>query len=603
MEWVQNYNPLASAVWSPLVAALPILVLSGLLLAGVRAPRAAISGLLTALAVAVFTFNMPAAAAVAAAVYGACFGLMPIGWIVLSAVFLYNLTVRTGQFEIVKHSVAAISPDRRMQALLIAFSFGSFLEGGAGFGAPVAISAALLIGLGFPPLYAAVLALLANTSPVAFGSIGIPLTTLANVSKLDELALSQVAGFQLTFLSLIIPAWLIAVISGWKGIRGAWPAIVVSGGSFAAIQFFVATYYGPALVDVLAGLGSLALLTIFLQFWRPKETWRFPDEEAGEQGRKGEGEKGGKGERETAVSSALPFSPSPLPLPPVPTAGQIVYAWVPWVLLSVMIFLWGWPTWKRVLDAGFLATARTACGVQATKVVVPGLHVYRTEPAEAVVPGTDRAANAMEASYDCNFFSTSGTGVFLAAILTACWLRVSPRVFLAEFRRTLFGARWALVTIACMLALAYTMKFSGADVTLGLAFVHTGWFYPLFAPFLGWLGVVVTGSDTSSNAMFGSLQGITAQRLGLNPVLIVASNSTGGVMGKMIAAQSIVVATVATKQKGGEGRVLRFLLFHSIALAMLVGLLTLLQAYVFPSTVPPAPPAPLPAASAAVQQE
>ncbi len=566
MEWVQNYNPLESAVWSTFFAALPIIVLSGLLLAGVAAPRAAISGLITGLAVAVATFKMPAAAALAAAIYGACFGLMPIGWIVLSAVFLYNLTVHSGQFEIVKHSVAAISADRRMQALLIAFSFGSFLEGGAGFGAPVAISAALLIGLGFPPLYAAGLTLLANTSPVAFGSIGIPITTLAKVSGLNELALSQMAGCQLLFLSLIISVWLIAVMSGWKGVRGCWPAILVCGGSFAVIQFFVSAIYGPALVDVLAGLGSLLLLTLFLRVWRPNDIWRFPEVRDSDQAATDAGQAAG----------------------PMPTAGQIAYAWMPWILLSAMIFLWGWSTWKGILDSGFKATAGAICGVQATRVVVPGLQVYRTFPAEPLVPGTDRAAKALEASYDCNFFATSGSSVFLAAILSAFWLRVTPRVFWAEFWRTLVGVRWALVTIACMLALAYTMKFSGADVTLGLAFVHTGWFYPFFAPFLGWLGVLVTGSDTSTNAMFGSLQRVTAERLGLNPVLIVASNSTGGVMGKMIAAQSIVVAATATNQKGGEGRILRFVLLHSILLAALVGLLTLLQAYVFPGMVPAA---------------
>lgn len=566
MEWVQNYNPLDSTFWSTFFAALPIVVLSGLLLAGVAAPRAAISGLITALCVAVAVFKMPVTAVLAAAGYGGCFGLMPIGWIVLTAVFLYNLTVRSGQFEIIKHSVAAISPDRRMQALLIAFSFGGFLEGGAGFGAPVAISAALLIGLGFPPLYAAVLTLLANTSPVAFGSIGIPIITLARVSGLDDLALSQVAGFQLLFLSFIISAWLIVVMSGWKGLQGAWPAIIVCGGSFAVIQFFVSNWYGPALVDVLAGLGSLVLLTVFLQFWRPKEIWRFP------------------GERETVPS--LENSNAGPAAKPAPTARQIAYAWMPWVLLSVMISLWGWPAWKGVLDRGFQATARAVCGVQATKVDVPGLQVYRTEPAERLVAGTDRPAKAMEATYDCNFLSTSGTGVFVAAILAAFWLRVTPSVFCAEFLRTLYSVRWALVTIACMLALAYTMKFSGADVSLGLAFVHTGWFYPFFAPFLGWLGVVVTGSDTSTNAMFGSLQRVTAERLGLNPVLIVASNSTGGVMGKMIAAQSIVVAATATNQKGGEGRILRFVLLHSILLATLVGLLTMLEAYVFPGLAP-----------------
>lgn len=570
VTWVQNYDPLHSALWSPLVASLPILLLSGLLLAGVSAPRAAIVGLLTALGVATLAFKMPLSPALAAAGYGACFGLMPIGWIVLSAVFLYNLTVRSGQFEVIRHSVAAISPDRRIQALLIAFSFGSFLEGAAGFGAPVAISAALLIGLGFSPLYAAGLTLLANTSPVAFGSLGIPIRTLAQVSGLDEMALSQMAGRQLPFFSLIIPAWLVAMMSGWKGVKGCWPAILVSGGSFAAFQFFASNFHGPSLVDVLGGIGSLVALTVFLRFWQPQEVWRFP------------GEAG-------AADATAPSTGRPL-LNELPSARQTAYAWMPWVMLSVMICLWGLPAWKGAMDRGFLKAARAVCGVEKTAVEVPHLHrvVFRTEPAVPVPAGSDRAEKAEKAEYDWNVVSSSGSSVLLAAILAAFWLRMPPRIVGEEFLRTLYGIRWALCTIACMLAIAFTMKYSGADVTLGLAFVHTGWLYPFFAPLLGWLGVIVTGSDTSTNAMFGSLQRVTAERLGLNPVLIVASNSTGGVMGKMIAAQSIVVAAAATKQSGSEGRILRFVFLHSIVLAGMMGLLTMLQAYVWTSIVPTA---------------
>ena len=560
--WVQNYDPLNSAFWSPAVASLPILLLSGMLLAGVSAPRAAIAGLLTALGVAMIAFKMPGSTALAAAGYGACFGLMPIGWIVLSAVFLYNLTVRSGQFEIIRHSVAAISPDRRIQALLIAYSFGSFLEGAAGFGAPVAISAALLIGLGFSPLYAAGLTLLANTSPVAFGSLGIPIRTLAQVSGLDEMALSQMAGRQLPFFSLMIPAWLVAVMSGWKGLKGCWPAILVSGGSFAACQFLASNYHGPLLVDVLGGIGSLVSLAVFLRFWQPKEIWRFPDE------------------TETAGSETGDVE--------VPSARQTAYAWTPWVLLSVMICVWSLPAWKGAMDRGVAKIASAAGGLQKTTVEVPSLHgvVFRTEPAVPVPAGSNRAEKAERAEYDWNVVSSSGTSVLVAAILSAFWLRLPLRDVWQEFARTLYNIRWALCTIACMLAIAFTMKFSGADVTLGLAFVHTGWFYPFFAPLLGWLGVIVTGSDTSTNAMFGSLQRVTAERLGLNPVLIVASNSTGGVMGKMIAAQSIVVAAAATKQNGSEGRILRFVFLHSIVLASLIGLLTMFQAYYWTSVVP-----------------
>ena len=573
MEWVQNYDPLSSGLWSPLVASLPILILSGMLLAGISAPRAALAGLIAALGVAVGAFGMPGTQAAAAAGYGACFGLMPIGWIVLAAVFLYNLTVRTGQFEVVKQSVAVISPDQRIQALLIAFCFGSFLEGAAGFGAPVAISVALLIGLGFRPLIAAGVALLANTSPVAFGSLGIPIITLARISGLNEMALSQMTGRQLPFFSLVIPAWLVVMMSGWKGLKGCWPAVLVCGGSFATIQFFVSNFHGPSLVDVFGGIGSLVVLTIFLQFWHPKEIWRFPEEPA-------------EGESKTASAAAQSAAA------PRPTAWQIVIAWMPWALLSVMIFVWGWPDCKKRLNQGCLQALEAVVGVKGTTVAIPGLDglVYRTSPAVPVAPGADRAAEPEKARYDCNFVVESGTGVFLAAILSAVWLRVSPRVFLAELVRTFLQVRWALWTIACMLALAFTMKYSGADVTLGLAFVRTGWFYPLFAPLLGWLGVIVTGSDTSANAMFGNLQRVTAQRLGLPEVLIVASNSTGGVMGKMIAAQSIVVAAAATNQTGSEGKILRFVFFHSIILAALMGLLTLVQAYLWTSVVPAVTP-------------
>jgi lactate permease len=580
MEWVQAYDPLGSAVLSPIAAGLPIVVLLGLLVLGVSAPRAALAGLATALAVAIEIFKMPASAALTSAAYGGCFGLMPIGWIVLAAVFLYHLTVRTGQFEIVKHSVSAISPDQRVQALLIAFSFGTFLEGAAGFGTPVAISAALLIGLGFSPLYAAGLALIANTSPVAFGALGTPIITLAKISGINEMALSQMAGRQLPLFSLMIPAWLVAVMSGWNGVKGCWPAIAVCGGSFAMIQFCTANFYGPTLVDVFGGVGSLVTLAVFLRFWQPKEIWRFPEEK----------ESTHKEPRSAGGDSVGSLPPDPLSAHPL-TSRQVVYAWMPWVLLSLMVFLWGWPAWKTFLNGGPAETRNALHGVSLATFEVPGLHnvVYRTAPVVPVAPGTDRADKPEPARYECNWLSSTGTGIFLAAVLSAFWLRISPWVFWSEFARTLFRVRWALFTIACMLALAFTTKYSGADATLGLAFTHTGWLYPFFAPLLGWLGVALTGSDTSCNALFGSLQRITAEQLGLNPVLIVASNSTGGVMGKMIDAQSIVVAAVATEQSGGEGRILRFVFWHSIVLAGLVGLLTLAQAYWLTWMIPSIP--------------
>jgi lactate permease len=360
MEWVQVYDPLGSAVWSPVAAGLPIVVLLGLLVLGAPAPRSALAGLVTALAVAIGIFKMPLSPALAAAACGGCFGLLPIGWIVLSAVFLYHLTVRTGQFEIVKRSVTAISPDQRMQALLIAFSFGTFLEGAAGFGTPVAISAALLIGLGFSPLYAAVLALLANTSPVAFGGLGLPITTLSKVSGIDEMALSQMAGRQLPLFSLIIPAWLVAVMSGWKGVKGCWPAILVCGGSFATIQFCMSNLHGPALVDVLGGVGSLVATTVFLWFWHPKEIWRFPEEKESKETLSTKNTKATKGTRGDEHSPLTP--------------RRMAYAWMPWVILSVMIFLWGVPAWKDFLNGGTAEQPGLLHGVGKVTIEVPWLH-------------------------------------------------------------------------------------------------------------------------------------------------------------------------------------------------------------------------------------
>jgi lactate permease len=590
MEWVQAYDPLGSAVWSPLVAGLPIMVLLGLLVAGVSAPRAALAGLLAAIGVALGVFKMPVSATLAAAAYGGCFGILPIGWIVLAAVFLYHLTVRTGQFDVVRRSVMAISPDHRMQALLIAFSFGSFLEGAAGFGTPVAISAALLIGLGFSPLYAAGLALLANTSPVAFGALGTPIITLAKVSGINEMALSQMAGRQLTPFSLIIPVWLVAIMAGWKGVKGCWPAILVCGGSFAVIQFGLSNWHGPALVNIVGGIGSLVMLTVFLRFWQPKEIWRFPENEETVGGSTTDTKitKEGKGYESEEASGKAGSEAVPEGLPAPLSPRQVAYAWMPWVLLSAMVFLWGWPAWKEFLNGGTAEQPSLLCGISRMSVDVPWLHnlVYRAGPVVKVAPGTDRAERPEAARYDFNWLSTTGTSIFLAAVLSAFWLRISPAVFWSEFARTLFRVRWALLTITCMLALAFTTKYSGADATLGLAFTHTGWLYPLFAPLLGWLGVALTGSDTSANALFGSLQRITAEQLHLNPVLIVASNSTGGVMGKMIDAQSIVVAAVATDQSGGEGRILRFVFLHSLVLAGMVGLMTLLQAYLLQWMIP-----------------
>jgi lactate permease len=563
MDWTQNYDPLGSPVVSTLLASLPILLLLGLLATGrVSAHVAAFVGLAVAVLAAVFVFTpqearsgasggLPAwgATVLAAALNGAAFGLLPIGWIVLSAIFLYTLTVETGHFDIVKHSIASLSDDRRIQALLIAFSFGAFVEGAAGFGTPVAISAALMMGAGFRPLQAAGLALLANTSPVAFGALGTPIVTLAKVTGLSELDLSAMAGRQLPFFSLIVPVWLVWAMAGWRATVAVWPALLVCGGSFAFVQFLASNFHGPWLVDVAGGLVSLVALALFLRVWQPAKAWHFADE------------------------------PPPTSAAPHYSRRQLVRAWVPWALLTAFVFTWGLPEVKRAL------------GALSCKVEVPGLHesVARQPP---VVPQREPE----KAIYELPWLAGTGTGIFLAAVASAFWLRVPPGQFLRLFGVTLVRMRWPLCTIACMLALAFTTRYSGMDATLGLAFTKTGWVYPLFAALLGWLGVALTGSDTSSNAMFGSLQTITARRLvneGVLPLaepqamlLLASANSTGGVMGKMIDAQSIVVSAAATQQHGQEGAILRFVFWHSLALAVLLGLLVLLQAYVWTGAIP-----------------
>ena len=560
-EWVQNYDPLQQSFLSTLMAASPVVVLLGLLVWGWQAHRAAMAGLALAVAVAVFGFGMPWLSVIAAALYGGAFGLMPIGWIVVSAVFLYRLTVVSGQFDVVKKSVASLSPDHRIQALLIAFSFGSFIEGAAGFGTPVAISAALLIGLGFPPLLAAGVALIANTSPVAFGALGTPIIVLADVSGLDERALCRVAGNQLPWFSLLIPAWLVVTMSGWKGLRGCWPAVLVCGGSFSALQYAMSHYHGPTLVDVVGGVGSLVITALFLRFWQPAEIWKLNSDSSWK------------------ITPADSFTVTASDIPKSTESPAYWRAWMPWALLSLMVLLWGWPSIKSTLNGGTAEKPNLLRGISVLSYAIPALdqRVYRAAPVAKVPEGSDRAEKGEEAVYKLNWLSATGTGIFLAAWLSVWWLKIPTRTALTTFRDTLLKLRLALVTIACMLALAYVTKYSGADATMGLAFTKTGSWYPFFAPLLGWLGVALTGSDTSSNALFGSLQRITAEQLQLDPTLIVASNSTGGVMGKMIDAQSIVVAAVATEQTHGEGKILRFVFWHSVVLALLMGALCFVQ--------------------------
>jgi lactate permease len=555
VPWIQVYDPLGNAWLSTLAAALPtglLLVTLGLL----RWPayRAAALGLAAALTVSVGIFGMPVSTALATTLYGAAYGLFPIGWIVLAAIFLYNLSVRSGTFDIVRASVAGLSGDRRIQALLIAFAFGAFIEGCAGFGAPVAISAALLAGLGFAPRQAASLSLIANTAPVAFGSIATPIFTLAAVTGLPAFTLGAMAGRQLPFVSVIVPAWLVVTMSGWRGLRGVWPAVLACGGSFALVQFAWSNFVGPELVDIAGALASLATVGLLCVWWRPRD--------------------------------AAAFTPEPRSDARRLARRQLWRGWSPWILLTVFVTLWGVPAIKSALNGSPWA---------ALQVQVPGLHrlVFREYPVAAapvdrsrIEDAAFRESRAEPAVYTLNWLSATGTSVILTALATALVLRMRRRDVLEVAGATWRQMRRPLATIALMLALGFVTRYGGTDATLGLAFTRTGWFYPFFAAVLGWLGVALTGSDTSSNAMFGSLQKITAQQVGLDPVLITAANSTGGVMGKMVAAQTIVVATAATHQQGEEGALLRSVFWHSLALVALMGLIVMAQAYLVPWMIP-----------------
>ena len=544
MNWTQNYAPLGNLLLSALVAALPVVILLGLLaFFHVRAHIAALIALASSLLIAIVIYGMPTMLAIASAANGAAFGIFPIGWIVLCAIFVYDITVETGKFEIVKETIAGLSSDRRIQALLIAFSFGAFIEGAAGFGTPVAISAAMMIGLGFKPLEAAGIALIGNTAPVAFGALGTPLIALARVTGLPLEDLSAMVGRQLPFFSVIVPFWLVWAMAGWRGMREIWPACLVSGLSFGIVQFLISNYHGPWVVDIAGAIASIVATVALLRFWKPRSTWTFShDQELAEIE---------KGRKQHSARDAL-------------------VAWMPWIILSAIVFLWGLPQVKALLN-----------GISTVDIAVPYLDkaVFRAPP---VV----KQPKAEEAVFVFNWLSATGTGLLLTGVVSGLLLGLRPGKLARLFGRTIWRVRWSLATIAAMLALGFSTRYAGLDATMGLAFASTGFLFPFFSPLLGWLGVALTGSDTSSNVLFGNLQQITAEQLNISPVLAAASNSSGGVMGKMIDAQSIVVASVATGQEGQEGVILRYVFFHSVALAVLVGLLVLAQAYVFPGVVP-----------------
>ena len=540
--WPQNYDPLGNPWLSTAVAAIPVVVLLGFIaLLHIRIHIAAFVGLIVALAIAVGIYKMPADVAAATTVYGAAFGLFPIGWIILNVIFLYQLTVQRGLFAVLRDSLARVAPDPRIQVILIAFSFGAFLEGMAGFGTPVAITAAILIQLGFKPLHASGLALIANTAPVAFGSLGIPITTLELVTGLDVHQVSAMVGRQLPFFSFLIPFWIVAAFAGWRAMFGIWPAALTAGLSFAVPQFLVSNYHGPWLVDIIAGACSLAATVLLLRWWKPKTLWKF----------------------ETSTTDDPPH------VPVTHDNKHVLQAWMPWAILTVFILCWGLPPTKTALDK-----------IASPKFAVSHLHnvVQRMPP---VVPAD---AKPETAEFKFNFLSATGTGILCAAIVAGLIMGCSPGAMLRTYVHTVWRVRYSLLTIAAMLALGNVTKFSGTDATLGLALAGTGKLYPFFGTLLGWLGVALTGSDTASNVLFGSLQKITAQQLGISPILMGAANSSGGVMGKMVDAQSIVVASTATNWYGHEGAILRYVFWHSLALAVLMGVLVYLQAYIAPFT-------------------
>jgi lactate permease len=528
----------------------------------VQAHIAAVLSLVLAFCVAVFLFGMPADLATRASAYGVALGLFPIGWIILNVIFLYQLTNEKGEFDVLQRSIRNISDDRRLQLLFIAFCFGAFFEGAGGFGTPVAVTGAILIGLGFSPLAASGLSLIANTAPVAYGALGAPIQGLASVTGYDPYILGAMIGRQLPFFSILVPFWLIWVFAGFRGMIKIWPPILVCGGSFAVAQFLISNYVNPWIVDIGASLISMGALVAFLKVWQPKEIWTSP-------ALRGNDPSIGyvNGGRPVSLGAAVPGD-----LPKVDLGGrtatsrEILMAWVPWIILSVIVAIWGTGWFKGLVNPLFT-----------WKYEVPGLHNVIMK-----VPPVVAKAHPEAAVFSFTYMSYTGTGVLFAALISGLIMRFSPLRLITAYFETIWVLRYSLITIAAMLALGVLTRYAGVDATLGLAFAGTGILYPFFGTLLGWLGVALTGSDTASNVLFGGLQKITSEQLGLSGILMASANSSGGVMGKMIDAQSIVVASTATGYFGQEGKILRFVFWHSIVLACLVGGLVMLQAYVHP---------------------
>jgi lactate permease len=549
--WNQVYNPFNSSTISTLVAAIPVVVLLVLIATNkVKAHIAAIIALVLANLVAIYAFTMPANMSLRASALGVVTGFFPIGWIVLNVIFMYRLTVDSGRFEVLQRAIGGVTNDRRLQILLIAFSFGAFFEGASGFGTPVAVTGAVLIGLGFSPLAASGLSLIANTAPVAYGALGTPIQGLATVTGFDPFILGAMVGRQLPVFSMIVPFWVVWAFAGWKGMKEVWPAILVTALSFAIPQFVISNFINPWIVDIGASLISMGALILFLKVWQPKTIWtsaalRQRDDSA------------------STVPPVKPMSTEKL------TSAQVWSALTPWIILCVILLVWGTNWFKGIVNPIF-----------SWNFPVPELHnMINKVPPVAAKPTPEGAVFAF------TYVSYTGSGMLLAAIISGFIMGFSPAKMIVEYGRTIKICAYSLITISAMLAIGTLTRLSGVDATLGLAFAATGVLYPFFGTLLGWLGVALTGSDTASNVLFGNLQRITSEQLGLSPILMSAANSSGGVMGKMIDAQSIVVASTATNWFGHEGTILRFVFWHSIVLACMVGLFVMLQAYVYPFTL------------------
>jgi lactate permease len=536
MNWTQETNPLDSIALSALVAAIPVAFIFFLLIRKMKGYLASLLTMILAIILAVLVYHMPLKLALASALHGALYGLFPICWIIIGAVFLFNVTVKSGHFEIIKNFMASITPDRRLQALLIAFSFGAFLEGAAGFGAPVAISAAMLVGLGFNPLYAAGLCLIANTAPVAFGSVGTPIIMASRVSDIPEMAISQMVGRTLPILSVIVPFYLVVLMSGLKRSMEVLPAIIVSGVSFAFFQWFAANYIGPMLPDVLAGIASIFCLMILLKYWKPQAIWRFSEEP------------------QQTLDSTLRYS-----------VGQVMRAWSPFIIMTLFIIAWGLDPVKSALNS-----------VGILKFEIPGLSsILKPDGTQLVTK-----------PFELNYLSAPGTALLFTSIIAVPLLGVTYREAATIYLATLKQLMFSIMTVACVVGFAFIANYSGMSIAMAVALASTGVLFPFFSPILGWLGVFLTGSDTSSNALFCKLQYSSAEALGVDPVVTVSANASGGVTGKMISPQSIAIGAAAVGLVGKESDLFRFTVKHSFIMLFVICLLTYAQAYVIPWIVP-----------------